>query len=86
VSPVKYELDSYILEDDILHSRRCENFQSYKIFSVTTVDSLGTDTPPVCIHRIFRLVAIITLLSPTPPSGRCLRVYGRSTCIGTMFM
>jgi hypothetical protein len=29
VSPVKYELGSYIPEDDILHSHRCENLKSY---------------------------------------------------------
>jgi hypothetical protein len=29
VSPVKYDLDSYIPEDDILHSHRRENLQSY---------------------------------------------------------
>jgi hypothetical protein len=31
VSPVRYELGSYIPEDDILHSRRCENLKSYDI-------------------------------------------------------
>jgi hypothetical protein len=30
VSPVKYELDSYIPENDILHSLRRENLESYK--------------------------------------------------------
>jgi hypothetical protein len=30
VSPVKYELDFYIPEDDILHSHRRENLKSYK--------------------------------------------------------
>jgi hypothetical protein len=29
MSPVKYELGFYIPEDDILHSRRCENRKSY---------------------------------------------------------
>jgi hypothetical protein len=29
VSSVKYELEFYILEDDILHSRLRENFKSY---------------------------------------------------------
>jgi hypothetical protein len=29
VSPVKYELDSYILEEGILHSHRRENLKSY---------------------------------------------------------
>jgi hypothetical protein len=29
VSPVKYELGSYIPEDDILHSYSRENFKSY---------------------------------------------------------
>jgi hypothetical protein len=29
VSYVKYELDSYISEDDILHSHRRENLKSY---------------------------------------------------------
>jgi hypothetical protein len=29
MSSVKYELDVYIPEDDILHSRRCENLKSY---------------------------------------------------------
>jgi hypothetical protein len=29
VSPVKYELGSYIPEDDILHSPNCENHKSY---------------------------------------------------------
>jgi hypothetical protein len=28
--PVKYKLDSYIPEDDILHSHRCDNLKSYK--------------------------------------------------------
>jgi hypothetical protein len=30
VSPVRYELDFYIPEDDILHSHCRENFKSYK--------------------------------------------------------
>jgi hypothetical protein len=29
VSPVKYEQGSYIAEEDILHSHRCENLKSY---------------------------------------------------------
>jgi hypothetical protein len=29
VSPVRYELGSYIPEDDILHSHRRENLESY---------------------------------------------------------
>jgi hypothetical protein len=29
VSPVKYELGFYIPEEDILHSRRRENLESY---------------------------------------------------------
>jgi hypothetical protein len=29
VSPVRYELDVYIQEDDILHSHRRENLKSY---------------------------------------------------------
>jgi hypothetical protein len=29
VSPVRYGLDFYIPEDDILHSRRCEDLRSY---------------------------------------------------------
>jgi hypothetical protein len=29
VSPVKYELGFYILEEDILHSHRSENLKSY---------------------------------------------------------
>jgi hypothetical protein len=29
VSSVKYELSSYIPDDDILHSHRCENLKSY---------------------------------------------------------
>jgi hypothetical protein len=29
VSPVKYELDFYVPEDDILHSYRRENLKSY---------------------------------------------------------
>jgi hypothetical protein len=29
VSPVKYELDSYISEDDILYSHRRENHKPY---------------------------------------------------------
>jgi hypothetical protein len=31
VSPVKYKLDFYIPEDDILHSQRRENLKSYII-------------------------------------------------------
>jgi hypothetical protein len=31
MSPVKYELGSYIPEDDILHSHRSENLKSYKV-------------------------------------------------------
>jgi hypothetical protein len=30
MSPVRYELGSYIPEDGILHSQRCENFKSYR--------------------------------------------------------
>jgi hypothetical protein len=30
VSPVRYELGFYIPEDDMLHSRRCENLKSYR--------------------------------------------------------
>jgi hypothetical protein len=29
MSPVKYELGFYILEDDIIHSHRRENLKSY---------------------------------------------------------
>jgi hypothetical protein len=29
MSHVKYELGSYISEDDILHNRRCENLKCY---------------------------------------------------------
>jgi hypothetical protein len=29
MSPVRYELGSYIPEDSILHSHRCENLKSY---------------------------------------------------------
>jgi hypothetical protein len=32
VSPVRYELDCYIPEDDILHSHRRENLKSYITF------------------------------------------------------
>jgi hypothetical protein len=31
VSPVKYELSFYILEDGILHSHRLENLKSYRL-------------------------------------------------------
>jgi hypothetical protein len=34
VSPVKYELGFYILEDDILHSHHRENLKSYT-FNIT---------------------------------------------------
>jgi hypothetical protein len=37
VSPVKYELGFYILEDDILHSYRRENLKSYIHISVVNV-------------------------------------------------
>jgi hypothetical protein len=37
VSTVKYELGSYIPEDDILHSHCRENFKSYTIYSVSFV-------------------------------------------------
>jgi hypothetical protein len=34
MSPVKYQLGSYILDDDILHSHRRENLKSYIDFCV----------------------------------------------------
>jgi hypothetical protein len=37
VSPVKYELSSYIPEDDILHSHRRENLKSYRVINRLTV-------------------------------------------------
>jgi hypothetical protein len=40
VSPVKYKLGFYIPEDDILHSRRCENHKSYT--TVVNVRSLSS--------------------------------------------
>jgi hypothetical protein len=41
VSPVKYELGFYIPEDGILHSRRREEFESYrKTLAVTGCVSL----------------------------------------------
>jgi hypothetical protein len=41
MSPVKYELGSYIPEDGILHNDRCETLKSYKVkfLSVTGRDS-----------------------------------------------
>jgi hypothetical protein len=33
VSPVKYELGFYILEDDILHSHRRENVKTHKLIA-----------------------------------------------------
>jgi hypothetical protein len=39
VSPVKYELGFYIPEDNILHSHRFENIESYIIvFDITSYD------------------------------------------------
>jgi hypothetical protein len=35
VSPVRYELEFYIPEDDIRHSHRCENLKSYKFDLLT---------------------------------------------------
>jgi hypothetical protein len=37
VSPVRYELDYYIPEDDILHSHRRENLNSYTALTDWTV-------------------------------------------------
>jgi hypothetical protein len=34
MSPVKYELDFYIPEDDILHSNHRENLKCYRKYSV----------------------------------------------------
>jgi hypothetical protein len=33
VSPVRYDLGSYIQEDDILHNYRLENLKSYSIIT-----------------------------------------------------
>jgi hypothetical protein len=40
VSPVKYELGFYIPEDDILHSYRRENLQSYTLVEVQLLSIL----------------------------------------------
>jgi hypothetical protein len=37
VSPVRYELDFYMQEDDILHSHRRENLKSYSLFLFSCV-------------------------------------------------
>jgi hypothetical protein len=42
---MKYELDSYIPEDDILHSHRRENLKSYILFD--------------CNYRIFEAVVLV---------------------------
>jgi hypothetical protein len=39
VSPVKYELGSYIQEDDILHSHSREDVKSYRLHLVAIVKS-----------------------------------------------
>jgi hypothetical protein len=41
MSPVKYELDFYIPEDDILHSQRRENLKSYfSLFASASLPSV----------------------------------------------
>jgi hypothetical protein len=43
VSPVKYELEFYIPEDDILHRRRSENFKSYTSVGVLIWDVISDE-------------------------------------------
>jgi hypothetical protein len=47
VSPVKYELGSYIPEDYILHSHRRGNLKSYIVFHFVSGNGNGSK------HRIF---------------------------------
>jgi hypothetical protein len=44
VSPVKYELDSYILEDDILHSHCHENLKSYNLMTCQVFSEKASDS------------------------------------------
>jgi hypothetical protein len=46
VSPVKYELDSYIPEDDILHSHHRENLRTYDVrVACVSVDNVAHCLP-----------------------------------------
>jgi hypothetical protein len=42
VSPVKYELGSYIPEDDILHSQRRGDLKSYIVFQPNSQIDIGS--------------------------------------------
>jgi hypothetical protein len=43
VSPVRYQLDFYILEDDIIHSHWFENLKSYTANNTVTCLTKGND-------------------------------------------
>jgi hypothetical protein len=70
VSPVKYELDFYISEDDILHSDRRENLKSYRrstfrpvsvVFRKVAVSYITTKLWRQRMHHTFKLLHISPL-------------------------
>jgi hypothetical protein len=47
VSPVRYELGSYIPEDDILHIRRSDNLKSYIVMNTSNFRDIVLCSPYV---------------------------------------
>jgi hypothetical protein len=68
VSPVKYELGSYIPEDDILHSHRRENLGSYKTKNVMhAIDVCRCVGVVVFAAGLTTVVILLPNLFNTPP-------------------
>jgi hypothetical protein len=64
MSPVKYKLDLYLPEDDILHSHRCENLKSY-------IDSSCFPVEPTQLRPIDTTGLTSPRLRIRPASGVC---------------
>jgi hypothetical protein len=77
VFAVRYELGSYIPEDDILHNHRLENLKSYidlKIFS--RGPGIMSGSTSLFTALVLRTV-IVTFWLPVPvPLGACICVSG----------
>jgi hypothetical protein len=70
VSPVKYELDSYIPDDDILHSHCSDNFKCYLFFPFAVRDR---ESVVSWIRQIFFAVAQLHRSCSVFPCSRVAR-------------
>jgi hypothetical protein len=81
VSPVKYELGSYIPEDDILDSHHRENLKSYILFicceRITTFETAQYNNLPNPLLYLEYLVHICMILYNVTSTNTCSLWYGR---------